>query len=83
MLNGIDVLVYDLQDVGVRFYTFTTTLAFVLETCAEYNLPLIVLDRPNPITGALIEGPLLNPARRSWSAVQSGYAPMLAGRRAR
>lgn len=72
MLAGLDVLVYDLQDVGVRFYTFTTTLAFVLEACAEHQLPLIVLDRPNPITGALIEGPLLNPQQQSFL----GHGPL-------
>ncbi len=72
MLDGIDALIYDLQDVGVRFYTFTTTLAFLLETCAEHHLPLIVLDRPNPITGLLIEGPLLDPARQSFL----GHGPL-------
>jgi uncharacterized protein YbbC (DUF1343 family) len=72
MLNGIDALVYDLQDVGVRFYTFTTTLAFLLEACAEYHLPLIVLDRPNPITGLLVEGPLLDPAQQSFL----GHGPL-------
>ena len=66
MLDGIDALVYDLQDVGVRFYTFTTTLALLLEACAENQLPLIVLDRPNPITGLFVEGPLLDPSQQSF-----------------
>jgi uncharacterized protein YbbC (DUF1343 family) len=72
MLNGIDALVYDLQDVGVRFYTFTTTLVFLLEVCAEHHLPLIVLDRPNPITGLMIEGPLLDPSQQSFL----GHGPL-------
>lgn len=72
MLAGLDVLVYDLQDVGVRFYTFTTTLAFLLEACAEHHLPVVVLDRPNPITGALIEGPLLDPQQQSFL----GHGPL-------
>ncbi|MBI5567577.1 MAG: DUF1343 domain-containing protein [Chloroflexi bacterium] len=72
MLDNIDALVYDLQDVGVRFYTFTTTLAFLLEACAEHHLPLIVLDRPNPITGLLIEGPLIEPAQQSFL----GHGPL-------
>ncbi|MCI0475699.1 MAG: DUF1343 domain-containing protein, partial [Anaerolineales bacterium] len=51
MLANLDVLLFDLQDVGVRFYTYTATLALTLEACAENRVPLIVLDRPNPITG--------------------------------
>jgi uncharacterized protein YbbC (DUF1343 family) len=65
MLDGIDALVYDLQDVGVRFYTFTTTLAFLLEACAEHHLPSSC-DRPNPITGLLVEGPLLVSSQQSF-----------------
>lgn len=59
MLRGLDALLFDLQDVGARFYTYTTTLAYAIEACAEQRLPLIVLDRPNPIAGEVIEGPLL------------------------
>ena len=72
MLEGIDALVYDLQDVGVRFYTFTTTLAFLLEACAEHHLPLIVLDRPNPVTGLMIEGPLMEPQQQTFL----GHGPL-------
>ena len=72
MLDGLDALVYDLQDVGVRFYTFTTTLAFLLEACAEHHFPLVVLDRPNPITGLLVEGPLLDPSQQSFL----GHGPL-------
>jgi uncharacterized protein YbbC (DUF1343 family) len=66
MLAGVDLLLFDLQDVGVRFYTFTTTLALTLEACAECGVPLIVLDRPNPINGMTTEGPLLDPALQSF-----------------
>lgn len=59
MLRGLDALLFDLQDVGARFYTYTTTLAYTIEACAENGVKLIVLDRPNPIAGDVIEGPLL------------------------
>ena len=57
-LKGIDVMVFDLQDVGARFYTYISTLHYVMEACAENNISLIVLDRPNP-NGAIIDGPIL------------------------
>jgi uncharacterized protein YbbC (DUF1343 family) len=57
-LEGIDVMIFDLQDVGARFYTYISSLHFVMEACAEQNIPLIVLDRPNP-NGNIIDGPLL------------------------
>jgi uncharacterized protein YbbC (DUF1343 family) len=57
MLNGIDTLVIDLQDVGVRFYTYHTTMAYVMEEAAKRKLAVVVLDRPNPINGWQIEGP--------------------------
>lgn len=57
-LKDIDVLLFDIQDVGVRFYTYTITLARVMQACADYKVPLIVLDRPNP-NGNLIDGPIL------------------------
>lgn len=60
-LAGLDVLLFDLQDVGVRFYTYISTLHYVMEACAEAGLPLIVLDRPNPHIGA-IDGPVLDTA---------------------
>ena len=58
MLSGIEVMVFDLQDVGARFYTYISTLHYVMEACAENNIPLIVLDRPNP-NGYYIDGPIL------------------------
>jgi uncharacterized protein YbbC (DUF1343 family) len=66
MLSGIDVLVYDIQDVGARFYTYVWTLSYVLEAAAEHHVPVIVLDRPNPINGLTLEGPLLEPGYASF-----------------
>ncbi len=72
MLKGIDVLVYDIQDVGVRFYTFETTMAYALEAAAKAGLPFYVLDRPNPITGVRVEGPLMDPANKSFVGYMAG-----------
>jgi uncharacterized protein YbbC (DUF1343 family) len=58
-LKGIDLMVFDLQDVGVRFFTYLSTLHYVMEACAEQGIPLIVLDRPNP-NAHYIDGPVLN-----------------------
>jgi uncharacterized protein YbbC (DUF1343 family) len=57
-LQGIEILVFDLQDVGVRFFTYISTLTYIMEACAEENIPVIVLDRPNP-NGFYIDGPVL------------------------
>jgi len=67
MLADLDLLLFDIPDIGVRFYTYIWTLAHVLEACAENHLPLWVLDRPNPLSGdlRLVEGPLLDEARLS------------------
>ena len=56
MLEGIDVMVYDIQDVGVRSYTFISTLGLVMEACAAKDIEVVVLDRPNPLGGNKIEG---------------------------
>ncbi len=56
MLNGLDVLVFDMQDVGVRFYTYLSTMAYAMKAAADYNLAFVVLDRPNPIKGSVAEG---------------------------
>lgn len=64
-LSGIDIVVFDIQDVGCRFYTYLSTLFLVVEACAENNIPLVVLDRPNP-NGDYVAGPLLNPAFTSF-----------------
>ncbi|MBF8295759.1 MAG: hypothetical protein HW389_2304 [Bacteroidetes bacterium] len=66
MLKGIDVLVFDIQDVGARFYTYTTTLALTMEAAAENGIPYIVLDRPNPIGGRHVEGPVREENLRSF-----------------
>jgi uncharacterized protein YbbC (DUF1343 family)/CubicO group peptidase (beta-lactamase class C family) len=60
MLDGMDTIVIDLQDIGARFYTYTTTMAYVLEEAVKRDISVIVLDRPNPIDGYHIEGPLLD-----------------------
>ncbi len=64
-LKNIDVLVYDIQDVGVRFYTYISTLCYAMEACAENNKQLIVLDRPNP-NGFYVDGPVLTPGFKSF-----------------
>ena len=64
-LEGIDIVVFDIQDVGARFYTYISSLHYVMEACAENNIPLLVLDRPNP-NGHYIDGPLLDTAYRSF-----------------
>ncbi len=66
MLAGLDLLVVDLQDVGTRVYTYVWTLLLAMEACAEAGIPLLVLDRPNPIGGAVAEGPALDLAFRSF-----------------
>lgn len=65
MLTGLDVLVYDLPDVGARFWTFTTTLGYILEAAAPRKIPVYVLDRPNPINGTSVEGPMLEDKHKS------------------
>ena len=64
-LAGVDTLVYDVQDIGCRFYTYLTTLGYLLETAAKRGLRVVVLDRPNPVGGA-VEGPLLQPKHESF-----------------
>jgi len=60
MLRGIDALVFDIQDIGARFYTYETTMAYAMEAAAKAGIAYYVLDRPNPITGVHVEGPLLD-----------------------
>lgn len=71
-LQGIDTLVYDLQDVGARFFTYTTTLGYLLEAAAPRKIKVVVLDRPNPIGGLAVEGPVLEQRRTSFT----GYHPL-------
>lgn len=75
-LEGIDVMIFDLQDVGARFYTYISSLHYVMEACAENNIPLIVLDRPNP-NGGIIDGPILE--KENTSFVGMHEIPVLHG----
>lgn len=68
-LKGISMMVFDIQDVGVRFYTYISTLQYVMEACAENKIPLLILDRPNP-HGFYIDGPVLDTAYRSFVGMQ-------------
>jgi uncharacterized protein YbbC (DUF1343 family) len=89
-LENVDVVLYDLQDVGARFYTYISTLQYVMEACAENGRSVIVLDRPNPM-GGLVDGPVLDTAFRSFVGMQpipvlygmtpGEYARMLVGER--
>ncbi|MBI5743649.1 MAG: DUF1343 domain-containing protein [Elusimicrobia bacterium] len=72
MLAGLDVLVFDIQDVGARFYTYLTTMALCMEEAAKLHIPFVVLDRPNPLGGDVMEGPLLSPAVQDFT----GYFPV-------
>jgi uncharacterized protein YbbC (DUF1343 family) len=66
MLDGLDAVLFDLQDVGVRVYTFVWTMALAMEACAEKGVRFVVLDRPNPIGGVLREGPVLRAGYESF-----------------
>ena len=68
-LNGIDLVIFDIQDVGARFYTYISTLHYVMEACAENEIDLLVLDRPNP-NGWYIDGPILDTNYRSFVGMQ-------------
>lgn len=89
-LEGIDILVFDIQDVGMRFYTYISTLHYVMEACAENNIEVMVLDRPNP-HGYYTDGPILDTAYRSFVGMHpvpvvhgmtiAEYAQMINGER--
>ena len=66
MLDGVDTLVYDIQDVGARFYTYSCTMLYGMQEAASHHLPYYVLDRPNPITGTHVEGPVIDPDLESY-----------------
>jgi uncharacterized protein YbbC (DUF1343 family)/CubicO group peptidase (beta-lactamase class C family) len=66
VVRKLDVLVFDIQDVGVRFYTYETTLGYFLEAAATLAKPIVVLDRPNPITGAYVQGPVSDKGQESF-----------------
>jgi uncharacterized protein YbbC (DUF1343 family)/CubicO group peptidase (beta-lactamase class C family) len=65
-LRGVDTIVYDIQDAGCRFYTYISTLGLVLEAAAEHKVRVVVLDRPNPLGGVAVEGPVLDAGRESF-----------------
>jgi uncharacterized protein YbbC (DUF1343 family)/CubicO group peptidase (beta-lactamase class C family) len=67
MLRGLDVLVFDIQDIGTRFYTYESTMHYAMEEAAKAKLAFYVLDRPNPITGTRVEGPMLDPDKLSFT----------------
>ena len=69
-LSDLDIVIFDIQDVGVRFYTYISTLHYVMEACAENHKELIILDRPNP-NGNYIDGPVLNPKFKSFVGMHS------------
>lgn len=69
MLEGVEALIYDIQDLGVRQYTYESTLALAMQAAADKKIPIVVLDRPNPVTGTIIEGNLLEPAFKSFVGI--------------
>jgi uncharacterized protein YbbC (DUF1343 family) len=75
MLRGVDVLLFDMQDIGARPYTFVWTMAMAMEAAAAQRIPFIVLDRPNPITGRM-EGPLMELEMRTVAQPITGYFPV-------
>ena len=77
MLRDLDALIFDIQDVGVRYYTYVSTLALSLEAAATQGIPFVVLDRPNPLGGEVVDGPVLDPR---WSSFIGMYPlPILHG----
>jgi uncharacterized protein YbbC (DUF1343 family)/CubicO group peptidase (beta-lactamase class C family) len=72
MLDGLDAMVFDIQDAGVRFYTYISTMGYAMEAAAEKGIAFYVLDRPNPITGSVIQGPILDHDLKSFV----GYFPL-------
>jgi uncharacterized protein YbbC (DUF1343 family) len=69
MLKDVDLILYDIQDVGVRFYTYISTLYYVIEAASENGIPIIVLDRPNPLNGIQVAGPVLNNKFKSFVGI--------------
>ncbi len=69
MLKDVDILLFDIQDVGARFYTYISTLFYAIQAAAENNIPIMVLDRPNPIGGLNVSGPILKPELKSFVGI--------------
>jgi uncharacterized protein YbbC (DUF1343 family) len=72
MIEGIDAIVFDVQDIGTRFYTYISTMGYAMEEAAKHGVRFVVLDRPNPIGGVDVAGPVLDPGRESFV----GYHPL-------
>lgn len=72
MLKGIDLMVIDLQDIGTRSYTYVSCLCYVMEECFKQSIPVVVLDRPNPLGGEIVDGPMRDPEWKSYV----GYLPV-------
>jgi uncharacterized protein YbbC (DUF1343 family)/CubicO group peptidase (beta-lactamase class C family) len=72
MLKGLDAFVFDIQDIGARFYTYVSAMAYAMEETAKAKIPFLVLDRPNPITGVKVEGPLLDAGNESYVGYLAG-----------
>lgn len=70
MLDSIDVLVFDIQDVGARFYTYISTMYYAMEAAAENHVPFVILDRPDPVGGLIVEGPVLQREFESFVGIQ-------------
>lgn len=71
MLQGVDVLVFDIQDIGARFYTYISTMGNAMEEADKRKMPFVVLDRPNPITGVYVEGPMIDAGLQSFIGYHS------------
>ena len=82
MLDGIDTIVIDLQDVGARFYTYMTTMAYVMEEAAKRKIGVVVLDRPNPVNGFDVEGPAQDEAAAGSRLISDADSPWHDARRA-
>lgn len=72
MLDGLDALIFDIQDIGVRFYTYITTMGYAMEAAAKRGIPFYVLDRPNPINDSVVQGPVMDGDFKSFT----GYFPL-------
>jgi uncharacterized protein YbbC (DUF1343 family) len=72
MLAGLDAVLFDIQDAGARFYTYISTMGYAMEACAKKGISFYVLDRPNPITASLAQGPILDRNLGSFT----GYFPL-------
>jgi uncharacterized protein YbbC (DUF1343 family) len=69
MLDSVDVLIYDIQDVGVRFFTYISTMYLVMQAGAEQHIPVLVLDRPDPLGGVVVDGPVIEDSLRSFVGI--------------